>query len=94
MGNDTELSTGKTWEEVTLKAKNKVRFNREPLRGPFGTLSNPVKVESGYESRVVGCLGGQGERKHSLLWFELRAGLPHACSVCGQVFELVRPAEE
>jgi uncharacterized Zn-finger protein len=52
-------------------------------------MEDPVKVPSTHNSRFVGCLGGEGELSHELLWMEVFRGRKHACPRCGQVFMLV-----
>ncbi|XP_034706244.1 cytochrome c oxidase subunit 5b-1, mitochondrial-like [Vitis riparia] len=36
----------------------------------------------------VGCLGGEGEDEHDVVWFRLEKGKPHECPVCSQYFTL------
>ena len=48
-------------------------------------------VPSNEETRIVGCLGGDGELVHDLMWFNLSAGRKHCCAYCGQVYMLDNP---
>eukprot|EP01104_Vermistella_antarctica_P019201 TRINITY_DN7402_c1_g1_i1.p1 TRINITY_DN7402_c1_g1~~TRINITY_DN7402_c1_g1_i1.p1 ORF type:complete len:158 (+),score=14.40 TRINITY_DN7402_c1_g1_i1:38-475(+) len=56
------------------------------LGGEFGTVEKPVLVPSFFPSRIVGCVGGEGEHVHDLIWHEVREGKPLMCLSCGQVF--------
>lgn len=62
--------------------------HNEVLRGPFGTAENPVKIQSAYESRIVGCTGKASPNDHDLVWLNVEKGVPTICGVCGQVFVL------
>lgn len=88
-----ESSAGKEYEEYMLDQEGLRRFNRGPLVGPFGTQSNPTKVLSSYDSRIVGCVGGRG-LNHEVNWFELRSTRKTMCVMCGQFFVLVREMPE
>eukprot|EP01089_Gocevia_fonbrunei_P007067 TRINITY_DN180_c0_g1_i1.p1 TRINITY_DN180_c0_g1~~TRINITY_DN180_c0_g1_i1.p1 ORF type:complete len:189 (+),score=40.60 TRINITY_DN180_c0_g1_i1:90-656(+) len=54
----------------------------------FGTLEEPIIVESFEETRIVGCDGGPGF-PHDTLWHELNLKKPLVCLECGQCFKLV-----
>merc|ERR1712137_832301 len=58
------------------------------LTGPFGTIDKPVIVPSVFHTRIVGCVGGDGESAHDLLWHEVKKDKPTICIECGQVFQL------
>lgn len=58
------------------------------LYGPFGTREKPVEVLSWFNSRIVGCQGGPGDRSHELLWHEVTISKPVICLECGQFFVL------
>lgn len=75
-------------EQVYIGQRGVMKHNVGPQVGPFGTLENPVEIMSSYNNRVVGCVGGEGELRHSLRWFNLQKGRLHACSMCNQVFTL------
>jgi uncharacterized Zn-finger protein len=75
-------------EALVDENKSYQLYPRDPLTGPFGTMEAPVQVLSEYETRYVGCVGGDGDAHHELLWFELNAGRKHLCPRCGQVFAL------
>ena len=62
--------------------------HNEVLRGPFGTEENPVKIQSNYESRIVGCTGRPAPDDHDLVWLNVEKGEPAVCDICGQVFAL------
>jgi len=82
--------TGRQLEEFDLQLEGVAGFNDLPACGPFGTVAAPVRIYSSFHSRYAGCKGGD-HNKHRVLWFELKAGMKHACSECGQVFQLVTP---
>lgn len=86
-----EQATGREKEEIEASSKGEKRFSVDPILSHFGTISNPVQVKSGMNSRVIGCTGGREgtDKYHDVLWFNLEKGMPHMCSCCGQVFELV-----
>lgn len=64
----------------------------------FGTVDNPLVVfTADAPFRYVGCSGPQNEddyESHELFWIMLREGPLQRCSVCGQVFKLVRLRNE
>lgn len=64
----------------------------------FGTVDNPLVVFTAEAPfRYVGCSGPQNEddyESHELFWIMLREGPLQRCSVCGQVFKLVRLRNE
>lgn len=62
--------------------------HNEVLRGPFGTPENPVKIQSMYDSRIVGCTGKASPDDHDLVWLSVEKGEPATCRICGQVFVL------
>lgn len=62
--------------------------HNEVLRGPFGTLENPVKIQSNYDARIVGCTGKAAPDDHDLVWLSVEKGELCICDECGQVFEL------
>jgi len=88
-----EWMVGRQREEAELEMAGVGGFNDTPATGPFGTLDHPVKIYSSFNSRIVGCKGGD-DVKHRLLWFQLHAGRKHMCNECGQIFKLVTPADE
>eukprot|EP01006_Ploeotia_vitrea_P064968 TRINITY_DN89558_c0_g1_i1.p1 TRINITY_DN89558_c0_g1~~TRINITY_DN89558_c0_g1_i1.p1 ORF type:complete len:148 (+),score=63.18 TRINITY_DN89558_c0_g1_i1:141-584(+) len=91
---DAQQATGDEYGEFQLTEENEVPFDRRPLTGAFGTLEAPVEVSSQFDSRAVGCVGGNGFI-HNLYWFNLEAGRLHMCPRCGQHFKLkqVQPAD-
>lgn len=62
--------------------------HNEVLRGPFGTPENPVKIQSNYDARIVGCTGKSTPDDHDLVWLSVEKDEPSTCGECGQVFEL------
>ena len=87
---DDDQATGREREEMEANDSGEKRFSVDPILSPFGTIQNPVKVKSGMNSRIIGCTGGREgtDKYHDVLWFNLEKGMPHMCSMCGQVFEL------
>lgn len=63
--------------------------HNEVLRGPFGTVDNPVKIPSHYDSRIVGCTGRPAPEDHDIVWLVAKKGEKSCCSACNQYFELV-----
>lgn len=43
--------------------------HNEVLVGHFGTAENPVKIQSAFDSRIVGCTGHASPNDHDLLWY-------------------------
>lgn len=62
--------------------------HNEVLRGAFGTEENPVKIQSNYDCRIVGCTGRAAPDDHDLVWLNVIKGESCVCDVCGQVFVL------
>lgn len=62
--------------------------HNEVLRGPFGTKENPVKIQSAYDSRIVGCTGRATPDDHDLVWLLVEKDEQAVCSECAQVFAL------
>ena len=85
-----EHATGLEKAEILSALKGEKLFGESILTGAFGTLEKPVKVPSAFSSRLVGCVGGDGENGHDLLWHEVKEGKPLICAECGQVFQLVK----
>ena len=56
---EKDHATGRRLQEIEYKEATTLDlFNRDPLRGPYGTKANPSMVPSEYDSRLVGCPGG------------------------------------
>ena len=85
-----EHATGLEKAELLSLLKGEKLFGEPILTGAFGTLEKPVLVPSIFTSRLVGCVGGEGEHEHALLWHEVKEGKPLICAECGQVFKLVK----
>lgn len=63
--------------------------HNEVLRGAFGTKENPVKIQSAFASRIVGCTGRAAPDDHDLMWLTVKKGEGiFLCPECGQAFEL------
>lgn len=62
--------------------------HNEVLRGAFGTAENPVKIQSNYDARIVGCTGKATPDDHDLVWLSVEKGENSICRECGQVFQL------
>ena len=88
MPTDAEQATGLERRELEAEKQGKPLFGDTELRGHFGTPQNPVKVESVFDSRIVGCQGGSGDKEHELIWHVVSHGMPLVCLECGQTFEL------
>ena len=87
MAEEVDQSVGLAWEEANLAAEGQKRFNRDPLQGAFGTQEKPCRVESQYNERIVGCVGGNGH-EHEINWFSLKDNQKTLCVLCGQFFLL------
>ena len=55
--------------------------------GAFGTPEKPVIVKSVFDTRITGCVGGEGS-EHALTWHVVSHGKPLVCLECGQVFQV------
>eukprot|EP01111_Echinosteliopsis_oligospora_P011334 TRINITY_DN371_c0_g1_i2.p1 TRINITY_DN371_c0_g1~~TRINITY_DN371_c0_g1_i2.p1 ORF type:complete len:146 (-),score=39.48 TRINITY_DN371_c0_g1_i2:72-509(-) len=58
------------------------------LTGAFGTMEVPVVVPTVNDSRIVGCLGGDGDKGHQMIFHWATIEKPTVCLECGQVFKL------
>merc|ERR1711871_1381476 len=87
---EKDHATGRRLQEIEYQeATGLDLFNRDPLRGPYGTKANPCMVPSEYDSRLVGCPGGcTPDAPDYVRWFLLRRGPIHECPDCGQKFKL------
>merc|ERR1719282_2210736 len=85
-------ATGEEKAELLAELEGKELYEQY-LSGPFGTIENPVIVPSVFHTRIVGCVGGDGESSHDLLWHEVKKDKPTICVECGQVFKLKTNAE-
>lgn len=63
--------------------------HNEVLRGPFGTLDNPVKIPSHYDSRIVGCTGRPSPDDHEIVWIVAKKDEKSCCPSCNQYFEIM-----
>ena len=81
--------------EIDKKEKGESLFNIGPdyLTGPhFGTLAEPVLINSYFDERIVGCAGSRDE-PHEILWHVVSEARPLVCLECFQVFKLNRLPE-
>lgn len=62
--------------------------HNDVLRGAFGTKEHPVKIQSAFDSRIVGCTGDATPNDHDLVWLLVEKDQLAICPECGQVFEL------
>merc|ERR1712063_247572 len=85
-------ATGEEKEELLTELEGKELYEQY-LSGPFGTIEKPVIVPSVMHTRIVGCVGGDGDSSHDLLWHEVKKDKPTICIECGQVFKLKTSAE-
>merc|ERR1711907_125112 len=90
---DLELATGEEKMELLAELEGKELYEQY-LTGPFGTVQNPVIVPSVNTVRIVGCVGGDGEKAHDLIWPEVHKGRDTICVECGQVFSLKTSAHD
>jgi len=72
-------------QEISDEAHENPLGTGAVLRGPFGTLENPVVVPSILESRIVGCLGHPDD-PHDLTWHVVSEHKNVVCALCAQVF--------
>jgi hypothetical protein len=87
MGTDAEQATGLEKRELDALAKGESLFGDDVLYGAFGTPESPVIVKSVFDTRITGCVGGQG-KEHDLVWHVVSHGKPLVCLHCAQVFQL------
>jgi cytochrome c oxidase subunit 5b len=84
-----EQSAGLERLEYLSNLAQRPLFLMNPLRiEKFGTLREPVPVESISGHRIVGCSGFPVD-SHELMWFEcdVEKG-PGRCPECGQAFAI------
>lgn len=53
----------------------------------YGTMDDPIWVESMAGKRITGCTGFPKE-SHETMWFWTEEGKPGRCPECGQVFKI------
>eukprot|EP01094_Clydonella_sp_ATCC50884_P017671 TRINITY_DN3118_c0_g1_i2.p2 TRINITY_DN3118_c0_g1~~TRINITY_DN3118_c0_g1_i2.p2 ORF type:complete len:141 (-),score=36.73 TRINITY_DN3118_c0_g1_i2:65-487(-) len=81
-------ATGREKMEMIAEMEGRKPYGDDYLGGPFGTREKPVLVPSVFDNRIVGCVGGDGDNAHDLLWHEVTTEKPTMCAECGQVFAL------
>ena len=57
VGDDLDQAVGLQHAELVADLQDKPFFQECLISGPFGTVDNPVKVESVLGYRIVGCTG-------------------------------------
>lgn len=87
MPTDAESATGLEKRELDALAKGENLFGDDTLYGAFGTPEKPVIVQSVFDTRITGCVGGEGS-EHDLTWHVVSHGKPLVCLECAQVFQL------
>lgn len=84
---DLDQVTGLERAELLAEMEGRDIFDKAPL-GPYGTKENPAIVESIYDQRLMGCVGGDADGEHELRWLLVQKGAQSTCPECAQVFEL------
>ncbi len=59
VGDDLDQAVGLQHAELVADLQDKPFFQECLISGPFGTVDNPVKVESVLGYRIVGCTGAE-----------------------------------
>ncbi len=62
LAEEYESVTGTEAEEIAFSVKGTLPHGESHLTGPFGTVAAPVIVKSVFDHRVVGCMGGNGDK--------------------------------
>lgn len=89
---DIDQITGLERAEMLAEMEGREIFDKAPI-GPHGTKENPALVESIFDYRHIGCVGGGGpEGEHEVRWLVVKKGEQATCPECHQVFEL-KPVE-
>ena len=57
VGDDLDQAVGLQHAELVADLQDKPFFQECLIAGPFGTVDNPVKIESVLGYRIVGCTG-------------------------------------
>merc|ERR1711879_784617 len=86
-------ATGLEKAELIAEKEGRPLFADEFLSGAFGTREKPVLVPTVFDNRIVGCVGGEGDNAHELLWHEVTIEKPTMCAECGQVFAIKQLAD-
>eukprot|EP01052_Picozoa_sp_SAG31_P009601 SAG31_NODE_508_length_14732_cov_75.624547_5_plen_121_part_00 len=64
---DLDQATGLQHAELVADLQGKPFFQESLISGPFGTVDNPVKIESTIGYRIVGCTGAQSDAAYQLV---------------------------
>ncbi|CAD6887949.1 unnamed protein product [Tilletia controversa] len=86
---DEDQATGLERYELLGRLDGVDVFNLKPLDASrVGTVKEPIKVQSLFPSRIVGCTGSPAGA-HDTIWLHLNTELKHhRCPECGSVYEL------
>ncbi|KAJ1018099.1 hypothetical protein NDA16_004966 [Ustilago loliicola] len=89
MPTDEQQATGLERFELLGKLKGVDVFDMEPLQMThLGTTENPIKIQSFWPSRIVGCTGYPAD-SHDTIYLHLNKDLKHhRCPECGSVYEM------
>ena len=81
VGDDLDQAVGLQHAELVADLQDKPFFQECLISGPFGTVDNPVKIESVLGYRIVGCTGAEPRPNPCIpptaqgRWSRVRAGL-------------------
>ncbi|KLO17397.1 COX5B-domain-containing protein [Schizopora paradoxa] len=86
---DAEQATGLERYQLLGRMEGVDVFDMKPLDASrLGTLAEPIKVQSFYPERLVGCTGFPAD-SHDVIWLTLNSTLKnHRCPECGSVYTL------
>lgn len=84
-----EIAAGLERVELLAKLAGSSAFLMEPLKvDHYGTLKEPILVDSVVGRRLVGCTGFP-KYSHEVLWFWVDSKVgPMRCQDCGQAFRI------
>jgi cytochrome c oxidase subunit 5b len=83
-----EMTAGLERLEYLSRMSGRPLYLNDPLKvDHYGTLKNPIMVDSIEEDRIVGCTGFP-KYSHAPLWMRLKGQT--RCLECGQAFQLRR----
>jgi len=86
---DAEQATGLERFQLLGRMEGVDVFDLKPLDASrLGTAAEPIKVQSFYPERLVGCTGFPAD-SHDVIWLTLNSTLKnHRCPECGSVYTL------
>lgn len=83
-----EQAAGAERLELLGELSGRSAFLTEPLKvDHYGTLKDPIMVDSVEGRRLVGCTGFP-KYSHDPMWFWVAEGEPMRCIDCGQAFRI------